>query len=81
MLLSRTLIKKSDSSSSIENPFLVSYRFLYYVPKKNCKSFFRLNHLPLVGVFFSHFLSHQLWQKVLKKAMKFLIFEQIRVCD
>jgi hypothetical protein len=28
MLISRTLIKKKGSSNNIENPFLVSYRFL-----------------------------------------------------
>ena len=34
MLLSRTLIKKKGSSNNIENPFLVSYRFLQDVPQK-----------------------------------------------
>jgi len=28
MLLTRTIIKKKGSSNNIENPFLVSYRFL-----------------------------------------------------
>jgi hypothetical protein len=60
MLLSRTLIKKKGSSNNTENPFLVSYRFLYDVPQNNCKSFFRCNHPPIVGVLFSYFLSHQL---------------------
>jgi len=41
MLMSKTLVKKKGSSNSIENPFLVSYRFLQQVPKKNCKSFYR----------------------------------------
>jgi len=60
MLLSRTLIKKKGSSNNIENPFLVSYRFLEDVPQKNCKSFFRCNRPPIVGVLFSYFLCHQL---------------------
>ena len=34
MLLSRTLIKKKGGSNSIENPFLVSYRFLQHASKK-----------------------------------------------
>jgi hypothetical protein len=34
MLLSRTLIKQKGSSSNIEKPFLVSYRFLQDLPKK-----------------------------------------------
>ena len=52
MLLSRTLIKKKRSSDNIENPFLVSYKFLEDVPQKNCKSFFRCNRPPIVGICF-----------------------------
>jgi len=85
MLISSTLIKQKGSSSSIENSFLVSYRFLQHMPK-NCKSFFTWNRPPIVGVLFSYFLCHQLSQTVelldihSKKAMKFLfIFEQIPI--
>ena len=85
MLLPRTLTKKKGNSNNIENPFLVSYRFLQDVPqKKNCKSFFRCNRPPIVGVLFLYFLSHQLWQMVelldihSKKPMEFLsILEQV----
>jgi hypothetical protein len=59
MLLSRTQTKKKGSSNNIENPFLVSYRFLLDVPQKNCKLFFRCNRPP-IGVLFLYFLSHQL---------------------
>ena len=45
MLLSRTLTKKKGSSNNIENPFLVSYRFLYDETQKICKLFFRCNPL------------------------------------
>ena len=86
MLVSRTLIKKKGRANNIENPFLVSYRFLWDEPQKNCKSFFRCHRPPIVGVLFSYFLCHQLWHMVelldvhSKRAMKFLfVLEQILV--
>ena len=45
MLVSKTPTKKKDSPNNIENPFLVSYRFLQDVPQKQYKSFFRCNRL------------------------------------
>jgi len=55
---------KKGSSNSVENPFLIFYRFLQRVPQKSCKLFFRWNRPPVVSVLFSYFLSHQLWETV-----------------
>ena len=51
MPLSRTLTKEKGSSNNVENPFLVSYKFLQDVPQKNCKSSFRCNLALLLLVF------------------------------